>query len=163
MVLHYTTLHIHASTYLPFMCFVAPPFSFFLQFFLAIELLYIFQNVWCYTIPRFTYTLPHIFLLCGFWLYYQSLLHYIPNALYVIHIWQIPWLCQDRPLFIFYEVYSILLELLHGKRSCLKFISSVETQHIYMSLFFAVITIDNIVVFGANRMNHAMWIQTTVN
>ena len=31
-----------------------------------------------------------------------------------------------------------------------------------MSLYFAVIIIDAIVVFGANRMNHAMCIQTTV-
>ena len=37
-------------------------------------------------------------------------------------------------------------------------------QHIHMSLYFAVITIDAdaIVVFGTNRMNHAMCIRTTL-
>ena len=54
-MLHYTTLHIHASTNLPFM--------------------------WLLVI------LPIPF-------------HYILNAIYVIHIWRIPWPFQDRPLFI---------------------------------------------------------------
>ena len=37
----------------------------------------------------------------------------------------------------------VLLDLLNGTRSCIKvYISSVETQRIYISLYFTVMTID---------------------
>ena len=44
-----------------------------------------------------------------------------------------------------------------------KDIPSAGPQHIYMSLYFVVIIVDAIVVFGINRMDHAMCIQTTLN
>ena len=51
----------------------------------------------------------------------------------------------------------VLLDLLNGARSCMNtYIPSVGTQRFHISLYFAVITIDAIVVFGTNRMRNIM-------
>ena len=51
----------------------------------------------------------------------------------------------------------VLLDLLNSARSCINiYIPSVGTQFIHISLYFTVITIDAIVVFGANRMKNIM-------
>ena len=56
----------------------------------------------------------------------------------------------------------VLLEILQGRWSCIKIYPFCGTQLIHISLYFAAITIDAIVMFGTNRMNHAMCIQTTI-
>ena len=41
-----------------------------------------------------------------------------------------------------------------ARDNALRYIHSVGPQRVHMSLYFAVITIDAIVMFGTNRMNH---------
>ena len=57
----------------------------------------------------------------------------------------------------------VMLELLHGARSCIKiYLFCGTTTHSHESVF-RVITIDTIVMFAANRMRNIMlYIQTTV-
>ena len=51
-------------------------------------------------------------------------------------------------MFQYFKSYGVARE--HAS----KYIISLGTQRIHMSLYFAVITIDHIVVFGANRMRN---------
>ena len=50
----------------------------------------------------------------------------------------------------------VLLDLWNGTRASLRYIPFVGTQRIYLSLCFTNITIDAMVVFGANRMWNIM-------
>ena len=61
-------------------------------------------------------------------------LNYIPNVLYGNNVWRIPWPFQDR-YFLFSRNVLVFLELLHGARSCKRYIPSVGPQRIYMSLY----------------------------
>ena len=61
---------------------------------------------------------------------------------------------DGRGVPLYYRNVLLLLELWFGARSCIKYTISLGTQHIHRSLYFVVITIDAIVVFGANRMRN---------
>ena len=50
----------------------------------------------------------------------------------------------------------VLLDLWNGTKASLRYIPSVGTQRICISLYFTNITIDAMVVFGANRMWNIM-------
>ena len=56
----------------------------------------------------------------------------------------------------------VLLEFLHGKRSCVKIYPFCGTQLIHKEFVFRSNNNDTIVMFGANRMYHAMCIQITI-
>ena len=60
----------------------------------------------------------------------------------------------DMPLHSRYIL--VLLELWHGARSCIKIYPFCGKQRIHVSLYFTIIIIDAIVVFGANRMRNIM-------
>ena len=94
---------------------------------------------------------------------YQILSSLLFQWSYGIHVWRIPWPSRAG-IPLYYRNSLVLLELLHGARSCIKiYISSVRPQRIHMNLYLAVITIDAIVVFGANRMKYNdKCFQTTV-
>ena len=143
-------------------CFVAPPFSIFCNFSLPFN--------WWTSSRTYGATLYHAshtrFHISSFYVPFG----YITNPFFIIFQTPSMWFISGEypghfrtGLCLYSMKIIVLLELLQGKRSCLKVIPSVGTKHIYMSLFFRVIAIDNIAVFGANRMNHAMWIQTSVN
>ena len=112
----------------------------------------VLQIVRCYTIPCFTYSRPHIFFLTQR-LVTNIFLHNIPNVLDWIHVDKFPGHAR-RGVPLHSRNVLLLLELWRGARSCIKYIISLRTQHIQMSLYFAVITIDAIVVFGADRMRN---------
>ena len=120
--------------------------------FLGIELFKFFQDVGCCTIPCFSYSLPHIFFLTQH-LVTNLFLHNIPNFLNGIHVGKFPGHSR-RGVPLHSRNALVLLKFCVVGDHASKYIISLGTQRIHVSLYFAVITIDAIVVFGANRIRN---------